>query len=219
MKKFAFVSDFDGTLTSKDFYKIIIDKYLDGWGTEFYSRWKQTQKINVEFLNRIFGSMGLSESELKKEILKIPFDESAKNFITQVKQRNGDFFIVSAGTSYYIEILLKHLSLEDIQVFSMKGEYIDGGIKISPDPKSMFYSPVFGIDKKKVIDEFKKKYEYVFFAGDSEPDLEAAKAADTAFACGELVNLLKGENKDFVYFKTFKGISEYMSERIWSNLI
>ena len=28
MKDFAFISDFDGTLTKKDFYKILSDAYL-----------------------------------------------------------------------------------------------------------------------------------------------------------------------------------------------
>ena len=102
MKKFAFVSDFDGTLSAKDFYHIIIDKYLGSAGREFYVEWKKTKKINVEFLNKIFGSVNLTEQELLEEILKIPFDDYAKDFINNVKKNNGDFYNVSAGTSYYI---------------------------------------------------------------------------------------------------------------------
>ena len=57
MNKFAFVSDFDGTLTKKDFYHIIIDKYLQDKGWKFYDEWKKTKKINVEFLNKIFAKI------------------------------------------------------------------------------------------------------------------------------------------------------------------
>ena len=40
-KKFAFISDFDGTLTNKDFYKMIIDEYLGEEGKELYKAWRR----------------------------------------------------------------------------------------------------------------------------------------------------------------------------------
>ena len=78
MKRFAFVSDFDGTLTERDFYHIIIDKYHKDWGRSFYEEWKKTNKINVDFLNKIFGAMNRSENEIWEEIMHIPFDKNAK---------------------------------------------------------------------------------------------------------------------------------------------
>jgi len=103
MKKFAFVSDFDGTLSSKDFYHIIIEKYMGDEGKKLYNEWKKTKKINVEFLNIVFGSTNLSEKEIYEEIVQIPLDRYAKDFINKIKENNGDFYIVSAGTSYYIK--------------------------------------------------------------------------------------------------------------------
>lgn len=213
MKKFAFVSDFDGTLSAKDFYHIIIDKYLGSAGREFYVEWKKTKKINVEFLNKIFGSVNLTEQELLDEILKIPFDDHAKDFINNVRKNSGDFYIVSAGTSYYIKILLEHLDLKDVQVISMEGVYSNGGIKIMPDSNSLYYSEVFGLNKRKVVESIKKKYEYIIFAGDSEPDFEAAKAADMVYARGELVELLTREKLNFKAFSDFKQIENDLKEK------
>ncbi|HEX3029896.1 MAG TPA: MtnX-like HAD-IB family phosphatase, partial [Clostridia bacterium] len=173
MKRFAFVSDFDGTLSSRDFYHIIIDKYMGNKGREFYTDWKKTRKINVEFLNKIFGSINLSEKEIFDEIIKIPIDPHAKDFINNVKKNAGDFFIVSAGTSYYIKVLFEYLGIKDIQIISMEGAYFEGGIKITPDPGSPYYSDVFGLDKRKVVESLRKDHEFIVFAGDSEPDLQA----------------------------------------------
>jgi 2-hydroxy-3-keto-5-methylthiopentenyl-1-phosphate phosphatase len=77
MQRMAFVSDFDGTLTFKDFYHIVIDKYMGDKGRNLYTEWKKTRKTNVEFLNLIFGSLNLTQDELTREILDIPFDRTA----------------------------------------------------------------------------------------------------------------------------------------------
>ncbi|TYQ15868.1 UNVERIFIED_CONTAM: HAD superfamily phosphoserine phosphatase-like hydrolase/2,3-diketo-5-methylthio-1-phosphopentane phosphatase [Acetivibrio alkalicellulosi] len=213
MKDFAFVSDFDGTFSLKDFYHIIIDKYLGDQGKNFYHNWKKTKKINVEFLNRIFSSIRLDEEELQQEIFKIPVDESAIKLIQEVKKRDGNFYILSAGTSYYIKVLFEHLNITDVEIISMKGIYLEGGIKIIPNEDSPYYSSIFGIDKGKVIKYLKSRYKEVFFAGDSEPDFQAAKTADLAFGKGELKDLLVKENIPFVPFEDFSEIINYMEER------
>jgi len=213
MKKFAFVSDFDGTLSSKDFYHIIIDKYLGNEGKEFYKEWKKTKKINVEFLNKIFGSINLTEREIFDEITQIPIDKYAKDFIDRIRKNGGDFYVVSAGTSYYIKILFEHLGIKDVQVISMEGVYSNGGIKIIPDPDSEYFSEVFGLDKRKVVESIKKNYNLIVFAGDSEPDLEAAKTADLVYARSELAELLDRENISYTLFSDFKQIEKDLTEK------
>jgi 2-hydroxy-3-keto-5-methylthiopentenyl-1-phosphate phosphatase len=215
LKKLAFVSDFDGTLTQRDFYHIVIDKYFKDWGRKFYTDWKSTKKINTEFLNKIFGALDKSEEDIFDEIGLIPLDEHAEDFINRIKSIGGDFYILSAGTSYYIDILLSQRKIEGVQVISMKGIYKNRGIEILPDKNSPYFSEVFGLDKRKVVEELKKNYEKVFFAGDSEPDLEAAKGADIAFAKSELRELLAKGNMEFVTFENYKEIDEYLVREGW----
>ena len=213
MKKFAFVSDFDGTLTEKDFYHIIIDNYLQDWGRPFYEDWKKTKKINVEFLNKILGSIGRTEEEILDEIHRLPLDEYAADFIRRVQEAGGEFYILSAGTTYYIDRLLAHRGLEGVTVISMNGVYKDGGIEITPDKKSPYFSEIFGINKAKVVEDLKKEYEMVFFAGDSEPDLGAAKEADVAFAKKDLKELLTSEQEEFIPFDNFRAIEKYLVDK------
>ena len=215
LKKFAFVSDFDGTLTERDFYHIVIDTYLQGWGKQFYEDWKKTKKINVEFLNKIFGAMGKTEKEILAEIHHIPLDEHAIRFIESVQKAGGEFYILSAGTAYYIDLLLAHRRIEGVKVISMTGVYKNGGIEIIPDENSPYYSEVFGVNKAKVVEDLKKEFETVFFAGDSEPDLGAARGADIAFAKNDLKELLGKEQEEFVPFKNFGEIEKYLQERGW----
>lgn len=210
MKKFAFVSDFDGTLTDRDFYHIVMDKYLKDWAWNYYEEWKKTKKINVDFLNKIFGAMDRSEEEIFEDILELPLDPYAINFIKMVENNGGDFFILSAGTSYYINKLLEHFKIKNVTVISMEGRYNNRGIEIMPDAKSEFYSEVWGIDKQKVILLLKEKYEKVYFAGDSEPDIGAAKAANCAFARNSLRECLEKEKVPYIAFKHFDEIAKYL---------
>ena len=215
MEKFAFVSDFDGTLTDRDFYQIVIDKYLKDWAWKYYDDWRKTKKINVEFLNKIFSSMDRTEEEIMEDILELPIDPYAIDFIKKVESCGGDFYILSAGTSYYIKKLLAHLNINNVQVISMNGVYRNRGIEILPDPESEFYSDIWGIDKEKVINTLKQKYQKVFFAGDSEPDMKAAKAANCAFARNTLQELLKLKNIPFVPFSKFNEVERYMLQHGW----
>lgn len=215
MKKFAFVSDFDGTLTDRDFYHIVMDKYLKDWAWEYYDQWRKTNKINVEFLNRIFGAMDRSEEEILEDIMELPLDPHAVNFIKRVESSGGDFFILSAGTSYYIKKLLEHFNIQNVTVISMKGIYHNRGIKIIPDPQDEFFSEIWGVDKAKVITTLKQKYERVYFAGDSEPDMGAAKAADCAFARNTLQELLTAGNIPYVPFHKYDEVEKYMEQQGW----
>lgn len=215
MKKFAFVSDFDGTLTEKDFYHIIIDNYLQDWGRPFYEDWKKTKKINVEFLNKILGSIGRTEEEILDEIHRLPLDEYAADFIRRVQEAGGEFYILSAGTTYYINRLLAHRGIEGVTVISMNGVYKDGGIEVTPDETSPYFSEIFGINKAKIIEELKKEYETVFFAGDSEPDLGAAKESNVAFAKKDLKELLTSEQEEFIPFDNFRAIEKYLVDKGW----
>lgn len=215
MKKFAFVSDFDGTLTDRDFYHIVIDKYLSDWAREYYEEWRKTKKINVEFLNKIFGAMDRDEDEILEDILEIPLDPYAAEFIQRVEKSGGDFYILSAGTSYYINRLLEHLNINNVTVISIEGKYRNRGITIMPDPRDEFFSDIWGIDKAKVVSSLKEKYEKVYFAGDSEPDMGAAKASDCAFARNDLQKMLAAGNVPFVPFKKYNEVERYMVDQGW----
>lgn len=221
-KDFVFVSDFDGTLTEIDFYKMISEKYLKDKCKELYVEWRNKKIKDVDYLGFVFKNIGRSEEEINEDIMQIAIDPYAVDFIKNIKEAGGDFVVVSAGTSYYIERVFKKNDIADVPVYSNKGEFRDKGIHFVLDEKSDFYSEIYGIDKLKVVRKLKENYKKVFYAGDSEPDLKAALVADVVFAKRSLVELLKKENKDFIEFKSFNEIwnkvqyclKEWKDERI-----
>lgn len=215
MKPFAFLSDFDGTFSERDFYHLMIDRHFPEWGHAFYTEWKKTKKIDVEFLNTVFGRLNLTEEQLLDEIRAIPLTAGAVDFIREVQDRGGDFYIVSAGTSWYIERLMQVLGIPNVTVISMPAIHENGALRIVPDVKDPFFSDVFGLDKRKVLESMRARYRTVLFAGDSEPDFQAAKAADVAFARGELQHLLERDGISYVPAPDYHAITRYLNEKGW----
>jgi len=206
MKDFAFISDFDGTLTKKDFYKIMSEAYLKEDYLPLFKAWKNGEMKDRDYLSYVFNNVKRSEADIHEDILNIPFDPFAKDFIEKVKAAGGDFIVVSAGTSYYIDKIFEKHSIEGVDVYSNKGIFKDNGIYFDLDESSEFYSDRYGIDKLSVVEKLKDNYKKIFYAGDSEPDIKPALVADVVFAKGELVELLKKEKKEFIEFEDFSEV-------------
>ncbi|TKD71378.1 MtnX-like HAD-IB family phosphatase [Pseudalkalibacillus hwajinpoensis] len=207
MGNWAFVSDFDGTISKKDFYWLVIETYFPE-GQELYKKWKAGEYQDIDFLQKVFKSIDQNEDQIIKDIRSLPIDEHVPSFIKTVQQSGGDFYILSAGTDYYIEHILLHYGIDNVPVFSNKGYYENQNVHLSIDENHKHYSRRYGIDKSKVIEEMKEKYDFVYFAGDSEPDSHPAKVADLTFAKDALQDILKENGVPFIGVNSFKEIEK-----------
>ncbi|EIW19326.1 MULTISPECIES: MtnX-like HAD-IB family phosphatase [Pelosinus] len=214
MKEFIFVSDFDGTMSERDFYHIIMEKYLGQWGKELHASWKRNEMEDVEFLSTVFKSINRTEEEICEDILSIKIDEYIPAFIEYIKSAGGDFLILSAGTRYYIERLLAFKGIQEIEIISNEGKYENKGVTLlPPDTYHPFYSRRHGVDKAKVVQSLKQKYKKVYYAGNSRPDVNAALLADIAFAKGKLITLLQAKAAEHVPFECFFQVEEFLKNR------
>lgn len=212
MKKWAFVSDFDGTISKEDFYWLVINKYFPE-GQELFNKWKRAELLDIDFLSQVFASIHQDEEQIIADILSIPIDEHVPSFIKKVQENNGDFYVLSAGTDYYIHHILKQYSIENVNVFSNEGYFREKNVFMNIDETHRHYSKRYGIDKSKVILELKEQYEHIYFSGDSEPDSHPAAYADITFAKDALQDILKEKNIPFVAVETFKEIETYLFEK------
>jgi len=210
-KKCVFISDFDGTITAKDFYWILLDDYIGEKGIAYYHEWKKTKKIGTEFLNTVFGWKQLSEEEKRDAITKVSIDPNLEGVISFMEKSNSDFWILSAGFDYYIKKALELRGLGHLRLFTNPGAFVNQSFIMLPDQTSPFYSPIYGIDKEKVALMAKEQFDILIFAGDSEPDFRAAIHADVIFAKHELARLLKQHEIMYYPYDNFKDILEILS--------
>lgn len=206
MKDLIFISDFDGTITNKDFYWILLDDFIGQKGIDYYTEWKKTKKIGIEFLNKVFTWHNFTEEERVQALDQVCIDKDLDKVIEFVEKNGGDFRILSAGFRYYIDYVLAKYDLSDIPVLTNEGAFREGRFIMEADESSPFYSELYGIDKEKVMCHYKTLYKKVCFAGDSEPDFGAAKHADVIFAKNELAHLLDQAGIKYYCYNNFADI-------------
>lgn len=206
--KNLFVSDFDGTISKKDFYWIVIDKYIGKEGEELYKKWQKEEIEDIQFLSMIFNHIGQSKEQIEKDILSIPLDESFIDFVQYLEEKNTDLIIVSAGMQYYIDILFEKYNLSNLKIYSNPGIYKEQGLYFDLDEKGRFFSKRYGIDKKQVVACKKEGYERTFYAGDTAPDFEPSLLCDYRFATGPLQKIFDSKGIDYYSFTAFQDIQK-----------
>ncbi|WP_374053926.1 MtnX-like HAD-IB family phosphatase [Rossellomorea sp. FM04394] len=210
MKKWAFVSDFDGTISKKDFYHLVLEKYF-AEGQDLYKQWKSGEIKDIEFLRQVFTSINQEESQIIDDIHSLEIDGHVPSFIRKVQAQGGDFYILSAGTDYYIHHVLQRHEITNVKVYSNEGYYKEKNVHMNIDPEHPHHSERYGIDKSKVITDLKNEYETIYFAGDSEPDSHPAKVADVTFAMKALQAILKEHHTSFIEVNDFTDIDRYLT--------
>ncbi len=202
MKPFLFITDFDGTITAQDFVYQIMYRY------EHDKIFSKNKKRGVELLSSVFYESGLTQEEFLKEIKYIPMDRTFISFYEFVKKKKGDVLVLSAGAKYYIKKKFSFEGIEEIEVFANDLVFENGHFKFLVNKDKRFYCPIFGIDKEKVVESLKGKYEKIFYAGDSYVDFYASRLADFIFAKKNLAKILKMFNLKFFEFENFDDIRE-----------
>jgi 2,3-diketo-5-methylthio-1-phosphopentane phosphatase len=210
MKEFIFISDYDNTITKKDFYWILLDDYIGEKGKAFYKEWKKDKLIGTEFLNQVFTWHKFSKEEHDEALSKVEMDRDLEKVVNWVDENEGEFYILSAGFRYYIDHVLKAQGLEHLKVLTNEGSFENGIFKMEPDQSSPWYSEVYGIDKGLVAQYYKKQCKTLYFVGDSEPDFHAAKHADIVFAKEELARIMEVEGMEYIPYTCFLDIYQWL---------
>ncbi len=185
MKKFLFITDFDGTVTAQDFFIQILYRYKPKLA------FIKNDKKGVDLLNEVFHNLNLTEEEILDEIKHVAVDPYFYDFVNFVKQNGGDVLILSAGAHYYVENRLKMENLNNCWIIANNSCYKDGSIKLIKNSDLEYYDETYGIDKAKIVKNLKNDFDKLFYAGDSHVDFDACRLCDYKFSKGNLSKILK----------------------------
>ncbi|MDR1026095.1 MAG: haloacid dehalogenase-like hydrolase, partial [Lactobacillus sp.] len=103
---YAFISDFDGTITADDFFTLISERYFDDDMLAPWSKYLDGKETHFNALNEMFAQIHIDEDELKEFIRKIRFDKVFFEVCELCNEKNIPIYICSAGCDYYIKELM-----------------------------------------------------------------------------------------------------------------
>jgi 2,3-diketo-5-methylthio-1-phosphopentane phosphatase len=203
------VSDFDGTMTRHDFYRLATEKLLPEGTPDHWANYRSGTITHFEALRRYFAAIRKSEDEVLAVVRQMDLDPGLRAAVETLRQAGWSVIVTSAGCEWYIRRLLADAGA-NVAVHSNPGRFEAGrGLIMEMPVGSPYLSESLGVDKTAVVRQYVAKGGKVAFAGDGFPDVEAARLVPGRFrfARGDLADVLQKEGLEFQRFRTWSEIA------------
>jgi 2-hydroxy-3-keto-5-methylthiopentenyl-1-phosphate phosphatase len=209
-----FVSDYDGTITDKDFYSLLAERYIPAGTPDYFAQYRDGRITHFEAMAAYFAFAPAEEQQLEELLEASQADPDLGASATLLQRAGWDLFVVSAGCSWYVERVLKRAGVA-ATVYSNPGRPENGrGLVLEKlDPSSPYHSTSVGVDKSAVVRHALHVAEIVAFAGDGPPDLQPALLVrpDLRFARGFLADALREHGQAFRPFSRWSEIARELA--------
>ena len=191
--------DFDGTITEEDQAFLVLDAFARGNWRQLLTEYRDG-KISVgDFNTRAFAMVKEDRQTLVNFVKRTAKIRPGFHELVAYCQREGvQFTIVSNGLDFYINTILTDIGLENIEVFSARAQFANGGIEVK----------YIGPDGAHLDNNFKDTFTRLFlskgyriiYVGNGLSDIYPAKYAHHVFARDELLDLCKQTNLNCIPF-------------------
>jgi 2,3-diketo-5-methylthio-1-phosphopentane phosphatase len=206
------VSDFDGTMTRHDFYKLAAESLLPADMPDYWAMYRDGRLTHFEALQAIFASIKADRAAVDVVVDRMELDPNLTSALARLRAWGWDVIVVSAGCEWYIGILLGKAGV-DLPVFANPGRFEQERGLIMDLPRGhAYYSHSLGIDKAEVVRHGIAEGRRVAFAGDGFPDIDPARLvpASHRFARGDLAQVLSDEGLVYHPFDRWSEIAEVL---------
>jgi 2-hydroxy-3-keto-5-methylthiopentenyl-1-phosphate phosphatase len=197
------VSDFDGTITRHDFFRLVVESCGPCGLEEFWQGYLDRRYTHFEALRGIFGSIRIDEPALLDLVARAEPDPELAGWVQRLNAAGWDVVVASAGCAWYIERILTPTGAK-LEVHASPGRFEPGrGLLMELPHGSPFFSETHGIDKAAAVRAGLERGQAVAFAGDGFSDLAAARLVPQRlrFARADLATALRREGLAFVPFE------------------
>jgi 2,3-diketo-5-methylthio-1-phosphopentane phosphatase/HAD superfamily hydrolase (TIGR01509 family) len=201
------LSDFDGTISTRDISYEILKKFSDGTWQDIDAAYIRGDIGSKEAFSQIIDMIRASKEDLVRFIADIaPIDPSFAPFYRSLADIGVDFAVVSDGFSFYINPLLEREGLSDVTVYANDIIEDNRGKLVPVFPHHNDECNSCGNCKRSIIEELKKEYDHIVFIGDGYSDRCASELADTLFAKQFLYAHAVKNRRVCIHFDTFDDI-------------
>jgi 2,3-diketo-5-methylthio-1-phosphopentane phosphatase len=213
------VSDFDGTITSFDFYDLVSREYPEIAG-DYWQRYEAGELSHFEALRRIFAGIRAPEEKIAAIVRAMRIEPRLAEAVALLERRGWKVIVASAGCDWYIKRLLAEANVS-LEVEANPGTYSPStGLEMRLPEPSPFFSAQLGINKVAVVREALRVSSQVAFAGDGRPDLAPALLVrpELRFARKWLAKKLAEIGEKFQPFESWIEIAQALTSQTRENL-
>lgn len=208
------VSDFDGTMTKRDFFDLARRDLPSAAGHDYWQDYVDGKITHFEALAGIFGAIRTDLATLEQLVDRMELDPSLRDSVQRLRAAGWEIVVASAGCDWYIRRLLGHAGIQ-LEVHANPGTFAPAtGLKLALPVASPYFRRETGIDKSAIVRAALDRDPRTAFAGDGRPDLAPARLVAPAhrFACGWLARHLEKNREDFRPFAGWSQIADALLE-------
>lgn len=208
------VSDFDGTMTTHDFYRLALQSLLPEDVPDYWASYRSGRLTHFEALKSYFASIRKSEDEVLEVVWSMELDPMLGDAIEQLRRAGWRVIVASAGCEWYISRLLSRAGVV-LEYHANPGKFVPGqGLLMELPTQSPYFSHELGIDKTAIVAKYLGSGVTVAYAGDGFPDVGPAKLVpeNLRFARGDLADVLHRERLGFCGYGAWSEIAQQLAD-------
>jgi 2,3-diketo-5-methylthio-1-phosphopentane phosphatase len=207
---YVLITDFDGTMSRRDFFELAVERFVKEDAPDYWKEYSAGRLTHFEAMREIYARIRCDEETLEETAMEMQVDPRLGEAVESLRRAGWETVIVSAGCDWYIA---RHLSRAraTVTVHTNPSQFDpERGLRMELPVGSPFLSLSHGIDKEAVVRDAQRRYERVAFAGNGQPDFEAALAAEPElrFARGWLAAELERRSQPFRRFRWWSEIAD-----------
>jgi 2-hydroxy-3-keto-5-methylthiopentenyl-1-phosphate phosphatase len=211
------VTDFDGTLTEQDYYKLVRQRLVPPDTPDFWAEYRAGRMTHFEALRAYFDAARPDEAAHVALVDETGLDPGLAGGVASLDAAGWQVVVVSYGCRWYIDRLLGAAGV-DLEVHANPGTLEGGRLAMRWPADTPFPSRDNGISKEGVIRSHLDDGREVAFAGDGPADLDPALlvAPELRFARADLAEALRARGAAFRPFDRWSEVARALVARAQS---
>ncbi len=203
------VTDFDGTMTRHDFYRLAIERLIPPDCPNYWEDYRCGKLTHFDALAAYFRMVRQDKADVLAVVHDMQLDPQLSPSVKALEQQGWHIVVTSAGCQWYIDYLLSRAGIR-LEIHANPGEFDSAtGLSMTRPKNSEFASYEIGVNKAAVVEHWCGRSKTVAFAGDGYPDADAAKVVPERlrFARADLAEQLTSEGLSFRPFSVWSDIA------------
>jgi 2,3-diketo-5-methylthio-1-phosphopentane phosphatase len=209
---FAYLCDFDGTISPHDIGAAIVRRFSAGRDAEreaLLAGWFEGGLGHRELTGRECELLTVSEAEALEYARTFRLDPAFAPFAREALGRGDAVMVVSEGFGFYVGEHLRAAGFPDLPWAANEARFEPGGRVSAAFPHRDPACDRCGNCKAQHVRRYRGRGFHTVLVGDGLSDRCGARAADTVLARGDLLAWCQRENLPHVPFEQFGDVAEF----------